>query len=211
MPDIQNLMKAFQTRYHGSKTIEEHQKMTEKFRGVLDDFMFTPTKKDAQVDYVSDVKHFVDQYAKYLNGFDAEFDPTDTFGSVEALVEDYEQIVQLQHEEKGTGERTPYLGTYGAVMDTIKKSLEPHNKPIHEIWANGIKKNTINFEEVEKITDNIFESVKDEDDIDDLDDSRSVKNAVMMHRTMQEVVNSRGRFWRFWIWNWDRDKKEKAY
>ena len=80
---------------------------------------------------------------------------------------------------------------------------------VPDIWAEKIKNGTYDMEQIKKVTDAAYNWAHTHDNSEA--EKPSFETTAHAYEAMQKIVASRSRLWRFWIWNWNQDRKEQDY
>ena len=184
--------------YNITGTAEELGRAQRIFRHI-DGFIFenggmTPEQRD----YLTGFNYLISRYMDGKVGPDS-YENRAGIESIDfaKFLEDYETAVQDEVATSATPrDRKKYDGVERRALDNILKQTKAFNKPLTDIWADRIKSGA---------------SLKPYRNATSGDDRRAMESTVLMHNTMQKVVNERTWGWRLNPFNWYRMYKENQY
>ena len=146
----------------------------------------------------------------------------------ERFIKNFETLMRVRFEEKPKNAGKERKAMEGLSMNDLKKALQNHVRKygtVSDVWAENIKSGTYNMDELKKVTDEAYKWAQ-EHDKSELSSIETVENAdgatkkvvitgfeatANAYEAMKKIVASRSGWWRFWIWNWNQDRKEQEY
>lgn len=153
----------------------------------------------------------------------------------ERFIKNFETLMRVRFEEKPKNAGKERKAMEGLSMNDLKKALQNHVRKygtVSDVWAENIKSGTYNMDELKKVTDEAYkwaqehdkselssiETVQNEDEAMENADGATKKVVITgfeatanAYEAMKKIVASRSGWWRFWIWNWNQDRKEQEY
>ena len=146
----------------------------------------------------------------------------------ERFIKNFETLMRVRFEEKPKNAGKERKAMEGLSMNDLKKALQNHVRKygtVSDVWAENIKSGTYNMDELKKVTDEAYKWAQEHDKsalsrLETVENADEATEKVVVtgfeatanaYEAMKKIVASRSGWWRFWIWNWNQDKKEQEY
>ena len=227
MPNSEILMSNFKSKYGLQQSFDEIQASVagraSKIR-VSDELLAEGSSKSPQAQqYLTGLLHIFDKVMENKIAPNAS-GSTYSISSVDIIqfIRDYEEIMAAKHAEAKTGKhRDPHEGLAVEVLNRVAADVRTYNQPLPELWAKRIRNKTFNIEDLDRITDNIYNTAYSSLRSEENHENRivnflskgskpSVETAIIIHDALERAIERRTIFTYLWAGNWKRISQENA-
>ena len=227
MPNSEILMSNFKSKYGLQQSFDEIQASVagraSKIR-VSDELLAEGSSKSPRAQqYLTGLLHIFDKVmenkiAPNQNGSTYSISSLDII----QFIRDYEEIMAAKHAEAKTGNhRDPHEGLAVEVLNRVAADVRTYNQPLPDLWAKRIRNKKFNIEDLDRITNNIYNStqssLRSEKNHEDRDvyflskgSKPSVETAIIIHDALERAIEKRTIFTYLWAGNWKRISQENA-
>ena len=132
--------------------------------------------------------------------------------SIYNFLELFEGFVKLKFQEDPKNAGKERKAREGLSVNDLKMVLANQARKygtVSDVWVENIKNGTYDMEQIKKVTDAVYNWAQTHDNSET--EKPSFETTAHAYEAMQKIVASRSRLWRFWIWNWNQDRKEQEY
>jgi hypothetical protein len=201
-------MRDFQDKYGFSETFDELETKGRATAGpfaALDSFLWTSSEISYESrQYLHGLTYMLNKYVD--NNLKPIMDSKKVYslGNLNVLdfVNEYEKIVQMKHEAKNPNTpRKPYDGIEIAVLKTVENFSKNLNKPLVDVWADKIEKETYSISDLREQTKLAG----------NLSGKAHIKTVAMIHKAMEKIADERSIGWKLNPLNWPRMFQEYRY
>ena len=134
--------------------------------------------------------------------------------SLKGFLDLFEGFMRLKFEEdpKNAGkERQEREGLSVNDLQMVIANQARKYGTVSDIWAESIKSGAYDMEQIKRVTDAAYNWAQTHEHSEFVEEKPSFETTAHAYEAMQKIVASRTRLWRFWIWNWNQDRKEQEY
>ena len=132
--------------------------------------------------------------------------------SIKSFFDLFEGFMKLKFQEDPKNAGKERQEREGLSVNDLKMVLANQARKygtVSDVWVENIKNGTYDMEQIKKVTDAAYNWAQTHDNSET--EKPSFETTAHAYEAMKQVVASRSRLWRFWIWNWNQDRKEQDY
>lgn len=209
---------SFNSNYNLNYDIKGEFEIHTKFGAVEDFTLVSSPQRKIQKAYLKTLNNAIKAYLEEKTKMQADkkYDLSDV--SIKGFVSEFDKVINAiltdAAPEDKPYEHTPFAGASESFMAANAwNAVKQFNKPLHEIWADQIRKGTLTLDDLQTYTrgsaDMLDRMIDNKMQYTDAA-KKNLATVVMAKKTMEEAINKRS--WTSWLnpLNWGPNRRENA-